>query len=308
MKQRVHAILTDYDGTLIRTADAKNLDTNTIPSNLKGILEKVCSEIPVCVISTKDFEFLRNKTNFARVLSCMVGIETLVLRNHHGSTRSIEKRILYAGLQVLQPKSKTLEAIAQEISSCGEFSDILIERKHTSDGILAGLTIDWRHHLSDNWSYYRRGISHFINRIVANLKKSPVPTDIYVQKYSEHPFVDIYSIECNKGIAFDTVISELPDASAHGRGVLYLGDSENDNPAFRKAGISIGIRSDARVNPKLDCSYFLNYEQLSSFLMKLRDNNYLFNDDDELLLKEAKNMSSKLRTECPASLSDLFYI
>jgi hypothetical protein len=48
------------------------------------------------------------------------------------------------------------------------------------------------------------------------------------------------------------------------------------NPAFRKAGISIGIRSDARLNPKLDCHYFLNYEQLSSFLMRLRKNDYLF--------------------------------
>lgn len=74
-------------------------------------------------------------------------------------------------------------------------------------------------------------------------------------------------------------------ASVEGKRILYLGDSENDNPAFRKAGISIGIRSDARVNPKLDCSYFLDYEQLSSFLMKLRNNDYLFNDE---LLREAK--------------------
>jgi hypothetical protein len=36
----------------------------------------------------------------------------------------------------------------------------------------------------------------------------------------------------------------------------------------------------------LDCSYFLDYEQLSSFLMKLRNNDYLFNDDE--LLREAK--------------------
>lgn len=286
MKQRVHAILTDYDGTLVRTANAKNLATNTVPSELEGILEKICFEIPVCVISTKDYEFLRNKTTFARVLSCMMGIETLIFR-YHGSPRTIEKRLLCAGLQVLQLKSRPLEAIAEEVSSCGEFSDMLIERKHTSDGILAGLTIDWRHHLTDDWSYYRIGITHFISRIVGNLKKSPVPVDIYIQKYSEHPFVDIYSVECNKGIAFDTVISELAYASVEGKRILYMGDSENDNPAFRKAGISIGVRSDARVNPILDCSYFLNYEQLSSFLAKLRNNDYLFNDD-ELLVEKAK--------------------
>jgi trehalose-6-phosphatase len=291
MNQKVHAILTDYDGTLVRTADAKNLQTNVVPSELEEILEKISSEIPVYVISTKDFEFLKDKaTTFARILSCMMGIETLVLRNHQGSPRTtIEKRLLYADLQVLQLKSKTLEAIAEEVGSCEEFSCMIIERKYTSDGILAGLTIDWRH-LRGDWSYYKRGVTHFVSSMIANLKKPPVPVDIYVQKYSTHPFIDIYSTECNKGIAFDIVISELSYASVESKRILYLGDSENDNPAFRKAGISIGIRSDARVNPKLDCSYFLNYEQLPSFLKKLRNNDYLFNDDDddELLLEEAK--------------------
>jgi Trehalose-phosphatase/haloacid dehalogenase-like hydrolase len=288
MKQRVDAILTDYDGTLVHTADAKNSQTNTVPKELKEILEKICSEIPVCIISTKDFEFLKNKvTTFARILSCMMGIETLVLRNPSSSPTIVEKRLLYAGLQVLQLKSKTLEAIAQEVGSCEEFSSMLIERKHTSDGILAGLTIDWRHLSCSDWSHYKRGITHFVSSMVANLNKPPAPLDIYIQKYSEHPFLDIYSIECNKGIAFDTVISELSYASAHGKGTLYVGDSENDNPAFRKAGISIGVRSDARLNPKLNCAYLLNYEQLSSFLTKLRNNDYLF-DDDQLRVEEAK--------------------
>jgi soluble P-type ATPase len=33
--------------------------------------------------------------------------------------------------------------------------------------------------------------------------------------------------------------------------IIYLGDSENDNPDFRKADISIGVISDNRLNPKL---------------------------------------------------------
>jgi HAD superfamily hydrolase (TIGR01484 family) len=279
VKQRVHAILTDYDGTLVPTANVKNPKANSVPSELEEILEKVSSEIPICVISTKDFEFLGNKTAFARVLSCMIGIETLVLRNQ-GSTRTIEKRLLHADLRVLQRNSEALEAIAEEITSHEEFRQVLIERKHTSDGIVAGLTIDWRH-LGD-WSYYRSAVSRFISRMVADLRKLPAPLDIYVQKYSTHPFVDMYSTECDKGMAFDIVISELECASVDGKGTLYLGDSENDNPAFRKAGISIGIRSDPRVNPKLHCSYFLDYEQLSFFLAKLRNDNYLFSE--QLLL------------------------
>lgn len=275
MEQRVQALLSDYDGTLVPTANVKNPKANSIPRELEEILRKVSSEMPVCVISTKDFEFLRQRTIFAKVISCMMGIETLVLKNH-GSSRIIEKRLLHPDFEALQMNSEALAAIAEEITLQEEFSHVLVERKYTSDGILAGLTIDWRH-LGD-WSYYSAGIGHFIGRMVANLRKPPVPVDIYIQKYSTHPFIDIYGIECNKGLTFDTVISELADISVDSRSVLYLGDSENDNPAFRKAGISIGIRSDVRLNPKLDCSYFLNYEELSSFLMKLRENDYVFTD------------------------------
>jgi HAD superfamily hydrolase (TIGR01484 family) len=281
-RKRVQAILSDYDGTLVPTANVKNVSTNAIPAELEQILSNISSEIPVSVISTKDFEFLRKKTAFARTLSCMMGIETLFLTNH-ATSRTIEKRILSADLSALQLKSAALEAIAEEVILCKEFSAMLVERKHTSDGILAGLTIDWRNQLGDDWSYYRRAINHFLSRIVSNLKKAPVPMGVYVQKYSEHPFVDIYSIECNKGVAFDTIISELGYISLDNKGTLYLGDSENDNPAFRKAGISIGIRSDTRVNPKLDCSYFLDYERLSHFLMKLRKNDFIFTD--ELLME-----------------------
>jgi HAD superfamily hydrolase (TIGR01484 family) len=285
-RKRVQAILSDYDGTLVPTANVKNVSTNAIPAKLEQILSNISAEIPVSVISTKDFEFLRKKTAFARALSCMMGIETLFLTNH-ATSRTIEKRILSADLSVLQLKSAALEAIAEEVIMCKEFSAMLVERKHTSDGILAGLTIDWRNQLGDNWSYYRRAINHFLSRIVSNLKKAPVPMGIYVQKYSEHPFVDIYGIECNKGVAFDTIISELRRyMSIDNKGTLYLGDSENDNPAFRKAGISIGIRSDTRVNPKLDCSYFLDYERLSHFLMKLRKNDFIFTD--ELLMESER--------------------
>ena len=278
-RKRVQAILSDYDGTLVPTANVKNVSTNAIPVKLEQILSNISAEIPVSVISTKDFEFLREKTTFATALSCMMGIETLFLTNHHPTSRTIEKRILNADLTVLQLKSAALEAIAEEVMTCKEFSAMLVERKHTSDGILAGLTIDWRHQLEDDWSYYRRAINHLLSAIVANLKKPPVPIDIYIQKYSEHPFVDVYSIAINKGVAFDTIISELRYISIDGKDTMYLGDSENDNPVFRKAGISIGIRSDARVNPKLDCSYFLDYERLSYFLMKLRKNNFIFTED-----------------------------
>ena len=60
--------------------------------------------------------------------------------------------------------------------------------------------------------------------------------------------------------------------------VLYLGDSENDNPAFRKTDYSIGVISDNRLNPKLDCTYSIEFKNLSTFLKRLVDNGFDFSE------------------------------
>jgi hypothetical protein len=88
---------------------------------------------------------------------------------------------------------------------------------------------------------------------------------LFVQHYSTHPFIDIYSTKTSTGDAYDCIISELFDTTCKGK-ILYLGDSENDNPAFKKADIYIGINSDTRLKYNLKCKYNLKYENLSLFL------------------------------------------
>lgn len=66
--------------------------------------------------------------------------------------------------------------------------------------------------------------------------------------------------------------SEISDIKGN---IIYLGDSENDNPAFRKADISIGVNSDNRLNPTLDCTYTIKFENLSIFLRRLVDNDLI---------------------------------
>jgi soluble P-type ATPase len=58
--------------------------------------------------------------------------------------------------------------------------------------------------------------------------------------------------------------------------ILYLGDSENDNSAFKKADLSINIKSDERINTKLDSHYTLEFNQLSYFLLKLHNEDFNF--------------------------------
>jgi hydroxymethylpyrimidine pyrophosphatase-like HAD family hydrolase len=160
--------------------------------------------------------------------------------------------------------------------------NIIIEEKYTSNKeILIGLTIDYRH--VENWQSFKENTEPIIREIIqksvnANLAPNLSFKDqLFIQSYSSHPFLDVYGVECNKGFAFDNAVSQLEE-NGRGINVIYLGDSENDNPAFRKSDISIGIRSDVRLNPKLDCNYMLDFNQLPQFLRGLMDNDFIFSD------------------------------
>lgn len=108
------------------------------------------------------------------------------------------------------------------------------------------------------------------------LARQDRPDGIHILTYATHPFIDIYAAKCDKGIAYESILSQIARSERKEHRIMYLGDSENDNPAFRKADISIGIRSDERLNPNLDCRYTVNFDKLAGLLEKLRNNNFVF--------------------------------
>jgi hydroxymethylpyrimidine pyrophosphatase-like HAD family hydrolase len=103
---------------------------------------------------------------------------------------------------------------------------------------------------------------------------------LHIQTYRTHPFIDVYAARCDKGTAFDHVSYEIPNIQGkkEQQNILYLGDSENDNPAFRKAAVSIGVHSDTRLKPKLNCKYNISFNRLSVLLKDLLDNDLQFSD------------------------------
>lgn len=66
---------------------------------------------------------------------------------------------------------------------------------------------------------------------------------------------------------------------------MYFGDSENDNPAFRLADISIGVLSDPRLKARLECDYILDYDKLARFLQRLMQSNLIFSRDSFRMLR-----------------------
>ncbi|HEY9486303.1 MAG TPA: HAD hydrolase family protein [Nitrososphaeraceae archaeon] len=182
---------------------------------------------------------------------------------------------------ILKMNSQKLEYIVEKILA--KFKDISIDRKLTfNPSLLAGITIDWRH--LDDWNLIRKEVEPYILKIVNNENNNNYNLKylLYIQRYSTHPFVDIYSTICSKEIAYDNIcrlVNESHINRLENNNIIYFGDSENDNPAFRKADISIGIKSDERLNPKLDCQYLINFNQLPKFLMNLLKNDFTFSEN-----------------------------
>jgi len=264
---KVFAIISDYDGTLCPAGDIRVEGRNMIPVELKNVLWEISRNIPVCILSSKDYEFLCDKVPFANIISCIMGIETLMLSRNDPSR--IISRHLLAEEKLIRSNADALNQLADDVGA--KFPDIAIERKLMYDGFLAGITFDWRSH--GDWKQYSNLVTRYVRDAISNRPHS----GLYVQTYSFHPFVDVYAIKCDKGLGFDRIASELGYSKAMGA-ILYLSDSENDNPAFRKAEISIGIHSDDRLKPRLDCQHSIDYSRLAAFLQRLKNNDFEFED------------------------------
>jgi hypothetical protein len=235
-RKQVDAILSDYDGTLCTTTsirdDNKNGVAGTIPQGLEQILFRISEHIPLCIISSKDFEFLHNRARFARILSCVLGTETINHSPHHNDAKNsnfgcVGNQYLIADGYSLKHNSKLLHNILETLQN-QNYTDILVEEKYTSNKeILIGLTIDYRH--LENWQSFKENTEPLIREIIqksvnANTQNSSLKDQPFIQSYSSHPFLDVYGVKCDKGLSFDNVISHLEKKEERGTNIMYLGE------------------------------------------------------------------------------------
>jgi HAD superfamily hydrolase (TIGR01484 family) len=290
---QISILLSDYDGTLFPTIlTPNNITRNEGFANnnynktleLERVLWKISNKITIGIISTKDFNFLHYRTRFANIISCMMSIETIVIKHNQSDKcykdNCVQQSILNIQREILHNNSQKLQYLIEKISS--KFKDVSIGKKLTFEqNLLAGITIDWR--LLDDWNLIKKEVEPYILNIIHNeINNNNSEYSLYIQRYSTHPFVDIYSTVCSKEIAYDNICSIVNVSHINkleNKNIIYFGDSENDNPAFRKADISIGIKSDERLNPKLDCQYLINFNQLPKFLMNLLKNDFIFSEN-----------------------------
>jgi len=308
--EQIAAILSDFDGTLCPTSSIKYNynNSNFIPRSIEDILCEISLSIPICIITSKDFDFIYPKTKkFAKILSCILGLETFVLNDrkqikhdnnipNKNNKSSLEDVIIKDGISYFDSETLPINSdILSEIVTYfeKEYKEINVEKKFLKgkQNLIGGITVDWRHY--SNWTANKKKYREIIKRLVSIVlesvsKKRGVDISkeklalcaesLFIQEYSTHPFIDLYVTKVNKGDAFEFVISKLSEMSNISGNIIYLGDSENDNPAFRKTDYSIGVISDNRLNPKLDCTYSIEFKNLAAFLKRLVDNGFDFSE------------------------------
>jgi HAD superfamily hydrolase (TIGR01484 family) len=308
--EQITAILSDFDGTLCPTSSIKYnyYNSNFIPRPIEDILCEISLSIPICIITSKDFDFIYPKTKkFAKILSCILGLETFVLNDrkqieydysipNKNNKSCLEDIIIKDGVSYFDSETLPINSdILSEIVTYfeKEYKEINVEKKFLKgkQNLIGGITVDWRHY--SNWTANKKKYREIIKRLVSIVlesvsKKRGVDISkeklalcaesLFIQEYSTHPFIDLYVTKVNKGDAFEFVISKLSEMSNISGNIIYLGDSENDNPAFRKTDYSIGVISDNRLNPKLDCTYSIEFKNLAAFLKRLVDNGFDFSE------------------------------
>jgi HAD superfamily hydrolase (TIGR01484 family) len=246
----IEAIFSDYDGTLcaleLRREDA------FISPRLRRVLTKLSKQVKLGIITTKDLYFIKDRVPFAHGYAAASGLEMQV-----GDKTTLDERLREPDLKLEKTYQEALKKILQIRDN------IMVERKEAEDGKLIAFCLDWR--LSRNWDEAHR-------------KAAPVLTlckdhGLYVVESRISPFANVFPFEVDKGSAFVKLREEMGVKGP----VMYLGDSEADDPPFQIADISVGIKH-RRVMPPLKCKYRLEFFELEVFLSKLIDSNFNFEE------------------------------
>jgi len=245
---KVSAIFSDYDGTLSQL-ESRREDAVLSPI-LRRLLTKVSKRVTFGIVTTKDLSFIRERVPFAHGISASCGLEMQV-----GEKTLLDERV-HEPHQVLE---NVYHEILKRVLQARD--NLVIERKESEDEHLIGFCLDWR--LARNWDEAKR--------IAAPLLDYSRKQGLYVIESDVSPFANVFPMKIDKGEAFEKLKKELGVQGP----IMYLGDSEADDPAFRLADVSIGIKHH-RIMPKLECRYRVEFFELEKLLTGLIDSDFDF--------------------------------
>jgi trehalose-phosphatase len=247
---RINCLSSDYDGT-ISPINMSRMESR-VPLQTRVMLRQVSSFLPISIITMKDMPFIMPRTPFAQAWSAIGGLEMRIGKRIL-KRESLEPRLTNISLAINYAKS--------HISSAG----VEIEEKQDSEGHTVAFCVDWRR--AKDPEKAKQEAEH-----VAAYYKT---LNLKLIKYKTQPFYDVYPVIPDKGWALQEMLNELSVKN----GVLYLGDSEIDNSAFRASSVSLGVIHDETPVRTLDCDYLVKFECVPDFLDALLTNDFMFSSN-----------------------------
>jgi HAD superfamily hydrolase (TIGR01484 family) len=254
---KIAAIFSDYDGTL-SPLEARREDAVLSPM-LRRLLTRVSKRISLGIVTTKDLAFIRERVPFAHGISASCGLEMQV-----GEKILLDERVQGHNEKLEKAYQDVLKKILQARDN------LMLERKESEDENLIAFCIDWR--LSRNWDEAKR--------LAAPLLTHCREKGLCVVESNVSPFANVFPIKVDKGEAFGKLKREVGVTGP----IMYLGDSETDDPAFQLAEVSVGVKH-RRIMPKLQCKYRIEFFEVENLLTKLIDSNFDFKE--EMVTKNA---------------------
>ena len=259
MSMKLEAIFSDYDGTLcpleLRREEA------IIAPRLMRLLTKASKRIRIGIVTTKDLDFIKDRVPFAQGIAATCGLEIGI-----GDRIIMDERIQSSNGKIEKAYREVLTKILQNRQN------IVLERKETEEGRLMAFCIDWR--LAHDWTEAKKNADPLLRFCSEQ--------GLYVDESNISPFANVYPMKVDKGAAFATLRTEMNVSGP----IMYLGDSEVDNPAFRLADVSVGVKH-RRIMPPLQCKYRLEFLGLENFLSNLADADFDF--QEEMLEQNIQN-------------------
>lgn len=247
-QMKIQGLFLDYDGT-ISPLNVLRREVR-VSKETEAVLHRIKQLIPVGIITTKDMAFIMPRTQFASAWCVIGGLEIKI------GERIITDPCVHAVLPYI--------SLALQYARCYSDNHLFIEEKRDSTGQTIAFCVDWRQSQNPKEAEARA------SKVMACCQKPP----LNVIKYKGQPFFDVYPCRIDKGRALAELKRNLDVKS----GVMYMGDSKVDNPAFKVADIGIGVSHEESAGD-LTCDYYVKFENVARFFQHLIENNLLFDKD-----------------------------